>query len=432
MTYQETLDYLYNKLPMFSRMGSAALKKDLTNTLIICERLGNPQTKFKSIHIAGTNGKGSVSHMMAAALQASGYKTGLYTSPHLYDFRERIKLNGQLMDEEFVVQFVQKVQPLIDEVQPSFFEITVAMAFEYFALHQVDVAVIEVGLGGRLDSTNIILPELSIITNIGFDHQNILGNSLEEIAAEKGGIIKENTPVVIGQTQIETEVIFRKMATEKNATIFFAEDNFQVEDYQLTLSHLQLYIVNKTTNNRTSYSLDLPGFYQTKNIAGLLQAIEVLKERGWKLPEEKVKQALQDVKQSTGLYGRWEVISEQPTIVLEVAHNEDGVKAMLQHVQQLSYRQLHIVLGLVKDKEMDNVLQLMPADAAYHFTQAHIPRALPASMLQQSAAACGLTGRVHEDVNTALTYAKAEAGANDLIIVCGSIFLVAEVRRRET
>jgi dihydrofolate synthase/folylpolyglutamate synthase len=427
VNYSETLDYLYNKLPMFSRLGSVALKKDLTNTKILCERLQNPQTKFKSIHIAGTNGKGSVSHMLAAVLQTAGYKTGLYTSPHLYDFRERIKIDGVMVPQEFIIDFVEKVQPWIEEIEPSFFEITVAMAFHYFAQEEVDIAVVEVGLGGRLDSTNVIHPELSIITNISFDHTNILGNTIEEIAAEKGGIIKEKIPVVISEREKKTETIFRKIAIEKSAPLLFAEDHFAVSSFELGHRFMSVVIEDKKEKERIDYKLDLPGIYQLKNLPAVLTAVKELNNQDWNIGVGQVVAALQEVKSQTGLLGRWEVIWEAPTIVLEVAHNEAGIQQMLSHLDQLHYRQLHIVLGMVKDKDIDKVLALLPKNAVYYFTQAHIPRALDKHQLQTQAQAFHLSGMVFENVNLALKRAFDSASPNDIVIVCGSIFLVAEV-----
>jgi dihydrofolate synthase / folylpolyglutamate synthase len=426
MNYQETIDYLYDTLPMFSRMGSAAFKKDLTNTVLLCERLNNPHKKFKSIHVAGTNGKGSVSHMLAAIFQTAGYKTGLYTSPHLYDFRERIKVNGAMCEEDFIIDFVKKIKPAIQEVEPSFFEITVAMAFEYFAQQKVDVAIIEVGLGGRLDSTNVITPELSVITNIGWDHMNMLGNTLEEIAFEKAGIIKEHVPVAVGEKKKETEEVFKKIASQKHSPLFFAEENFSVKNYKLSNAAIEISVADKNATV-TNYELDLPGIYQTKNILTVLQAIELLKE--WKLSTGQVQQALKNIKGLTGLYGRWEIIHEQPTVVLEVAHNKDGMEQMLAHLQNSSFNQLHIIIGMVKDKDVEQVLELLPSSANYYFTQAHIPRALNAQMLQTKASDYGLSGICFDDVNAALQQALTSCTKNDLIIVCGSIFLVAEVNR---
>ena len=414
---------------MFTRIGSAALKKDLTNTIAICKELGDPHHQFKSIHIAGTNGKGSVSHMLAAILQTAGYKTGLYTSPHLYDFRERIKINGAMVPEEWVIQFVEKVKPLIEKIEPSFFEITVAMAFSFFAEEKIDVAVIETGLGGRLDSTNIINPELSIITNISYDHMNILGNSLPEIASEKAGIIKANTPVVIGEKKAETESVFVDKAAEKNAELFFAEDFYKVERHQFSTEHLNLSVRSIAKNDLIDLTLDLLGIYQLKNIVTVLKTVDVLRNKGWNINNEHLSIALRSVKKLTGLYGRWEVLQTAPTVVLEVAHNEDGIQQMLQHLAQLKFKNLHIVIGVVKDKEVTKVLALLPKQAFYYFTQAHIPRALDKTSLQAEANAFDLSGDVFDDVNKALETALLKPSQDDLIIVCGSIFLVAEVQR---
>jgi dihydrofolate synthase/folylpolyglutamate synthase len=424
MNYQQTIDYLYKTLPMFSRMGSAAFKKDLTNTLLLCERLGDPHKKFKSIHVAGTNGKGSVSHMLAAIFQTAGYKTGLYTSPHLYDFRERIKVNGIMCDEDFVVDFVERIQPAIEEIQPSFFEITVVMAFEFFVQQKVDVAIIEVGLGGRLDSTNVIIPELSVITNIGWDHMNLLGDTLEEIAFEKGGIIKENVPVIIGEKKEETEKVFRNIASQKHAPIFFVQENFSVTGYKLLNDSIDISVVDKDSSVR-NYQSDLAGIYQTKNILSVLQAVELLK--GWNLSQQHIQTALKKVKQLTGLHGRWEVIHKEPLVVLEVAHNKDGIEQMLQHLQNTHFNKLHIVVGVVKDKDVEAVLKLLPQEADYYFTQAHIPRALNAETLQEKASGFSLNGHCFDEVNEAIRHALTLASKDDLIIVCGSIFLVAEV-----
>jgi len=414
---------------MFSRMGSSAFKKDLTNTILLCDALHNPQTKFKSIHVAGTNGKGSVSHMLAAIFQKAGYKTGLYTSPHLYDFRERIRINGEMISEDFVIDFVERIQPQIEKIEPSFFEITVAMAFDAFAKEKVDIAIIEVGLGGRLDSTNIITPELSVITNIGWDHMNLLGNSLQEIAAEKAGIIKENVPVVIGETLPETKMVFEAKAMALQSAISFAEESFDIIQHNISAQSLSVQYKNKG-GEMVSVETDLPGIYQVQNIRTVLTAVNILRQLSWKLDETNVKSALQTIKALTGLMGRWEVIKEKPTVVLEVAHNKEGMTKMLQHLEQLNYNNLHLVLGTVKDKEVNPVLELLPKSAAYYFTQAHIPRALAADELAEKAAAFGLNGNVHDDVNAALKKAIQQASPNDMIVVCGSIFLVAEVDRK--
>jgi dihydrofolate synthase/folylpolyglutamate synthase len=431
MTYQQTIAYLFKMLPMFSRMGSVAFKKDLTNTLALCEALDNPQTKFKSIHIGGTNGKGSVSHMLAAMLQTAGYKTGLYTSPHLYDFRERIKINGEMVSEDFVIRFVERVQPLIVQIQPSFFELTVAMAFDYFAGQGVDIAIIEVGLGGRLDSTNIITPELSIITNISKDHTNMLGHTMQAIAAEKAGIIKEGVPVVIGERNDETAPVFIEKASTERSPIFFAEDFYEVTEWQLAANYLRVKVVDKALKKSIPYQLDLGGIYQTRNIKTVLQAIHILQQKGWNINNNHIQAAFSSVKKLTGLQGRWEVVHQEPTIVLEVAHNEEGIRQMLQHLQHLSYNRLHILFGMVKDKEPELILSLLPKDAIYYFTQAQIPRALAATELLQKAQERGLSGVTYTDVNAALQKALSKAATDDLILVCGSIFLVAEVKRTE-
>jgi dihydrofolate synthase/folylpolyglutamate synthase len=427
MTYAETVEYLYNKLPLFSRIGSAAYKADLTNTIALCEALGNPQNNFKSIHVGGTNGKGSVSHALAAVFQTAGYKTGLYTSPHLYDFRERIRLNGEVVPEDFVVRFVAQIQSLIEKIEPSFFEITVAMAFQFFAQKKVDIAIIEVGLGGRLDSTNIIIPELSVITNIGLDHTNILGTTVEQIAVEKAGIIKPNVPVVIGETLPATKAVFNKAGNERSAAIYLAEELLKDDGFKINAEFLQIKYRDKD-GEAVLVETDLAGLYQVKNVRTVLAAISVLQPLGWNLPGEGVLSALKKVKKLTGLTGRWDVVHSQPTIVLDVAHNADGVKQTLLHIRQLTFTHLHIVIGMVKDKEIEGVLELLPRAASYYFTQAHIPRALPAQELQQKGELYNLSGGEYEDVNTALRSALEKAGTDDLILVCGSIFLIAEVR----
>ncbi|MDQ3551074.1 MAG: bifunctional folylpolyglutamate synthase/dihydrofolate synthase [Bacteroidota bacterium] len=427
MTYAETLDFLYTKLPMFSRVGSSAFKKDLTNTIILLEHLENPHQKFKSIHVGGTNGKGSVSHMMASVLQTAGYKTGLYTSPHIHDFRERIKINGVLADEFFVIEFVEKISGLIDQVKPSFFEITVAMAFDYFAQKKVDIAVIEVGLGGRLDSTNVIDPVLSVITNIGFDHMNMLGDSLSEIAFEKSGIIKENTPVVVGERNAESDEVFLQAAALHDSDILFAEDIYATTNYQWKQNHLIVEVQNQLIQNYHQFKLDLSGIYQIKNVCTVLSAFDVLYDKGFIIKDDIIKEGLANVVTNTGLTGRWQVIHKEPLIVLEVAHNEDGIQQMLKHLNELTFQNLHIIFGIVKDKEIRAILQLFPPQAKYYFTQADIPRALPASELKSIADNLNLTGEVFTNVNEALQNVLSVAGKEDVIIVCGSIFLIAEV-----
>ena len=427
LNYQQTIEYLFSRLPMYSRIGAAAFKKDLTNTITLCGHIGNPHHKFKSIHIAGTNGKGSVSHMLAAILQTAGYKTGLYTSPHLKDFRERIKVNGDEINEKFIIDFTEKIKPLIEEIEPSFFEITVAMAFDYFAEKKVDIAVIEVGLGGRFDSTNIITPEISVITNIGWDHMNILGDSLEKIAFEKAGIIKSNIPVVIGETIQETKPIFQKTASEKNAPLYLATKERNVTGWQWEKNELIVEIAEHDKVDHKKYHLDLPGIYQSKNLLTVLETCSVLKKLEYDIDENEIRQGLQKAKKLTGLHGRWEIIHENPTIVLDVGHNEDGIKQIIQQIELTTHHELHIIIGMVKDKETDTVLSLLPHSANYYFTQAHIPRALPAEILKEKAREFNLNGIVMKDVNEAIKEAKSRANKDDLILICGSVFLVGEV-----
>ena len=437
MSYQATLDYLYARLPMFSRIGAAAIKPNLDNTIAICNFLGHPEKKIKTIHIAGTNGKGSTSHMLASIFQEAGYKTGLYTSPHLYDFRERIKVNGQMCSEDFVVDFTNKIKTFIEKVEPSFFEITVGMAFDYFAKEKVDIAIIETGLGGRLDSTNIIQPELSIITNIGFDHMALLGNTLEAIASEKAGIIKKETPVVIGAANDVTKKVFEEKASKENAPIYFADDfieftSFQ-NDWQTALFEFNQPLIHLLDAplfpKKFTVACDLPAKYQAKNLKAVLVAAQLLSTMGWNITSNKVMKALLNSKKNNGLMGRWECIQNSPRVILDVAHNEHGIKALLEQLASLHYQQLHIVTGMVKDKDIHAVLQLLPKSAKYYFTQSHIPRALPVNELAEQASVFNLNGNSFDDVNIALNEAIKNANHNDLILVIGSVFLVAEVDR---
>ena len=414
---------------MYSRIGAAAYKEDLHNTIALCNAINNPQTKFKSIHIAGTNGKGSTSHMLAAILQQAGYKTGLYTSPHLKDFRERIKINGEMISEDFVVDFVERTKNISEQVQPSFFEFTVAMAFDYFEKQKIDIAVIETGLGGRLDSTNIITPILSIITNIGYDHMDILGDTLEKIAAEKAGIIKQNVPVVIGEYLPQTKDIFINKAKEVNASIYFAQDEYMVSNIKYNIQLLGCDVTNIEHDITETFELDLNGLYQTKNLKTVLCAEGILMQLGFAIKNEDEKKALKHVKKLTGLYGRWDVISDKPTIILDVAHNEDGIKQLLQQLSVVCPHssRLHFVLGMVKDKDITKVLSILPKVACYYFSNAHIERAMPHTVLKEKAASFELNGESYTDVNMAIKAATLHAAADDIIIVCGSVFLVAEV-----
>jgi dihydrofolate synthase / folylpolyglutamate synthase len=427
MNYQETIDYLFSRLPMFSRIGAAAFKKDLINIRKLSDFLGDPHEKFKSIHIAGTNGKGSVSHMLAAILQTAGYKTGLYTSPHLKDFRERIKINGEMISEEFIVDFTERIKAISEQIEPSFFEITVAMAFDYFAEEKVDIAVVETGLGGRFDSTNIITPELSVITNIGWDHMNILGDGLKEIAFEKAGIIKQNTPVVIGEVLPETEEVFAEVANERTAPISIASNKRQAVNWHWKKQELIVEVTQPHRTDHQLYHLDLPGIYQTKNLITVLETCSHLQRNGWNIDEQNIRTGLKQAKKITGLHGRWEVIHQQPLIVLDVAHNEDGIKMLMEQVEVTDHDHLHVVLGVVKDKELEKILPLFPVLADYYFTQADIPRALDASILQKKARDFGLKGETYLHVNDAIKDVLSKATKQDMVLICGSVFLVGEV-----
>ena len=424
VSYAEVLEYLYANLPMFHRIGAAALKPDLTNTLALCAALGNPQDRFKTIHVAGTNGKGSTSHTLAAVLQTAGYKTGLFTSPHLKSFTERIRVSGQPVEEAFVVDFVNRIRTTADTIEPSFFEVTVAMAFDYFAQQQVDIAVIEVGLGGRLDSTNIITPVLSVITNIGWDHQDILGDTLPKIAAEKAGIIKSDVPVIISQHQPETDEVFMAKAQHESAPLFFASDRYSVRVHDASTA-LDIYREGVRLFERLT--LDLQGIYQQKNILGVLAAVEELQRQGWVITSEHIRQGVAHVMSLTGLKGRWQMLGQHPLIVCDTGHNADGIAEVVRQIRQQQYKRLWIVFGAVKDKDIHHVLQLLPKEANYYFCQASVPRALDAEALATQARAEGLQGEVVRDVNEALAQAITHAGPDDMIFVGGSTFVVADL-----
>lgn len=426
--YPETLDFLLHKLPMFSRIGMGAYKKDLGNIRSISEALGNPQSGFRSIHVAGTNGKGSVSHMLAAVLQDAGYKTGLYTSPHLVDFRERIRINGAMIDPENVLAFVQSHFELITRIQPSFFEITVAMAFDWFSRQGVDIAVVEVGLGGRLDSTNIITPELSVITNISLDHQQLLGSTLSEIAVEKAGIIKTHVPVVIGETHPETQEVFSDKAGEREAPLVFADQCWGITRERERAGMLMLEAVRLAggPEQTVTAALDLTGGYQKKNFLTVLAALDQLQRQGWRVSPRETG-ALARVRALTGLRGRWEQIAGNPRIIVDVAHNEAGISEVMGQLGTVRYQRLHVVTGFVRDKSIARMLELMPREACYYFTQATIPRALSAAELASEAVSHGLEGKAFTHVKDAVAAAIAAAEPEDLILVTGSIFLVAEV-----
>lgn len=403
MNYQETLSWLFGRLPMFQNQGKKALNHKLDNIQKLVSFLGNPHTKFKSLHIAGTNGKGSSSHMLASVLQEAGYKVGLYTSPHLKDFRERIKINGKEIYESEVIDFVKKYKSFFEENYLSFFEMTVGLAFDYFAKEQVDIAVIEVGLGGRFDSTNIINPEVSLITNISKDHTDILGNTLAEIATEKAGIIKKNTPVVISERDEETASVFIEKAKKENAPIIFA------------------------SSITTDLNTDLQGLYQQKNIKGVLAVLDFLRNDFWEISDENIKNGLLNVVKNTGLKGRWQTLSENPKIICDTGHNEAGLAYVIEQISKQSYDSLHLVLGFVKEKDVETVLDMFPKKAHYYFCKPNIPRGLDVEILTEMASRKGLIGKTYSSVNEALTAAKKHSLPSDFIFVGGSTFVVAEI-----
>ena len=402
--YQETLDFLYARLPVFQQIGKAAYKADLNNTIALCNALQNPENGFKSIHIGGTNGKGSVSSMLAAIFTKHGYKTGLYTSPHLIDFRERIRIDGTMIPEEFVVSFTEKTKPLIEQISPSFFELTVAMAFDYFRQEKVDIAIIEVGMGGRLDSTNVITPELSIVTNIGWDHMEFLGDSLPKIAAEKAGIFKPEIPAVVGETVEDTLDVFVQKARETNAPLHFG-----------TKAPLDWIA-----------ACELKGLYQHKNLGTVKSAIDVLSNKGYAFSEETILDALANVKALTGLRGRWEILSLQPLTIADTAHNSDGLNLTMQQLKAVNRGNMHIVLGVVKEKALETILCLLPADAAYYFCKPNIFRGLDVETLSTDANHFGLQGKAYNSVKEAITAAQLAANPDDTIYIGGSTFVVAE------
>lgn len=405
MNYQETINWMFNQLPMYQLQGASAYKKDLTNTHLLLAHLENPQGKLKCIHVAGTNGKGSTSHMLASILQEAGYKVGLYTSPHLKDFRERIKINGKDISEEFVTDFTNEHKSFFESNDMSFFEMTVGLAFDYFAKEKVDIAVIEVGMGGRLDATNIITPLVSVITNIGLDHMQFLGNTLESIAFEKAGIIKPNIPIIIGEYTPETKPVFLAKAKECNSEIYFAAD-----------------LISET------YSSDLIGDYQIHNKKTVLQTVKVLNEQNeFKITSQNIKTALLNVMKNTGLQGRWQQLKEFPKVICDTAHNKNGLEIVLNQIQKEDFNTLHIVLGVVNDKDLDEILPLFPKKAIYYFCKPNIPRGLDVLILKQKAASFDLKGEVYNSVSEAYQKAIKNAAKSDFIYIGGSTFVVAEI-----
>ena len=430
MTYAETLDYLFNALPMFQRVGASAYKADLTNTLSLCEHLGNPQETFKTIHVAGTNGKGSTSHALASVFQAAGYKTGLYTSPHLKSFTERIRIDGKEITEEDVVEFVANNRAFLDQLQPSFFEMTVGMAFWYFAKEAVDIAVIEVGMGGRLDSTNVIHPELCVITTIGYDHTQFLGNTLPLIAGEKAGIIKEGVPVVISQTQKETQAVFSQQAAAKQAAIVFADQLWEItklpESEDPSIQESANFKV-RSSDGEFNLKFGLNGDYQRFNLPGILETVKQLRNQGWNLSDTALQVGLESISEQTGLKGRWQLLQLNPIILADTGHNEAGIGEVVNQLKKYSYSKLWMVIGMVNDKDISKVLDLLPKEATYIFCQASIPRAIDAHELARKGNEKGLIGQVIHTVSEALEFARKNASPDDLIFVGGSTFVVAEI-----
>ena len=404
MNYSETTQWLFSQLPLYQNVGKSAYKADLSQTLKLAKQLNHPEHQFKSIHVGGTNGKGSTAHMLASVLQEAGYKVGLYTSPHLKDYRERIRINGAMISENFVVDFVATHKSFFESNSLSFFEMSVGMAFAYFADEQVDIAVVEVGLGGRLDSTNILNPEVSVITNIGLDHTQFLGTTLEAIAGEKAGIIKPNTPIVIGETQLETEVVFRTKATKEQAPIYFADQRIE-----------------------TTPPTSLKGAYQIHNVRTVLQTIEILHSGSFTIPTKAMQQGLLKVTENTGLRGRWEVLGSFPTIICDTAHNREGLRLVFKQLLAEKFQRLHVVVGMVNDKDIPSLLELFPKEAQYYFCKPNVPRGLEASQLAQIFTEHGFEGSIHPSVKDALKAAKQSASHDDLIYVGGSTFVVAEI-----
>lgn len=404
MNYQDTINWMFSQLPMYQRQGKSAYKADLHNTQVLAEHLNHPEFKFKTVHVGGTNGKGSTSHMLASVLQEAGYKVGLYTSPHLKDFRERIKINGKEVSKQFVISFIKKHKPFFEQHTLSFFEMTVGMAFDYFSKKKVDIAIIEVGLGGRLDSTNIISPLVSVITNIGLDHTQFLGDTLKKIAVEKAGIIKPNTPVVIGETQIETKSVFTETAKNNNSEIYFADQNIT-----------------------SILDSDLKGSYQQKNIKTVLQTLQILKQNNFNISQKNIALGLNSVVSNTGLKGRWQILQESPKVICDTAHNKEGLTYVVNQLKTEVYNKLHIVFGVVSDKDLSTIIAILPKKATYYFCRPNISRGLDENNLKHTFKAHGFVGKSYSSVNEALSNAKKSAKPEDLIYVGGSTFVVAEI-----
>jgi dihydrofolate synthase / folylpolyglutamate synthase len=428
MTYRETIEYLYNQLPVYHRVGKAAYKADLKNSQSLDLYFNHPHRKFVTVHVAGTNGKGSVSHMIASVLQEAGYSTGLYTSPHLRDYRERIKINGVMIPEEEVISFVDKHKGIIDSLNPSFFEMSVAMAFDYFARSAVDIAVIEVGLGGRLDSTNIITPVLSVITNIGHDHMDLLGNTLEKVAAEKAGIIKENVPVIIGEKMPGIGEVFMEKAIKMNSELIFAEDLYQcrLQDFNMTSGFRNYFLIQKDNSDELFGETPLGGDYQSKNIPVAASAITVLK-RKFQITTRNLLEGIMKTMVNTGLEGRWQVLGREPLIICDTGHNKEGIEYVMKQLSRLNKATLHMIIGFVNDKDLSSVLPLFPKDATYYFTKASVPRALDENILKEQAFYFGMKGNTYINVDIAVKAAIQSADKSDVIFIGGSTFIVGDL-----
>lgn len=427
MNYQETLDYMFTQLPMYQRTGKAAYKANLDTTLALDNYFNHPHTKFKTVHVAGTNGKGSVSHSVASVLQESGLKVGLYTSPHLRDFRERIKINGELITEDAVIDFIENNKEKFEELHPSFFEMTVAMAFDYFEKEKVDIAVIEVGLGGRLDSTNIIAPLLSVITNISKDHTAFLGTELVDIAREKAGIIKKDIPVIVGKKQPEIADLFCAITDERDTELYFAEDIYTLVSANSQKEIQKLNYMSGLNDNQIELSCDLLGQYQQDNIRTAICTCDELVKLGIEIRQSDLKKGLENIVKNTGLLGRWQILQNNPKVICDTGHNVAGIREILEQIERTEYRKLSFVFGMVDDKNIEEVLSLMPKEATYYFTKASIPRALDENVLKEQAKKFGLAGNAYALVSEALENAISNSSDDDLIFVGGSTFVVAEV-----
>jgi dihydrofolate synthase / folylpolyglutamate synthase len=428
MNYRQTIQYLYDQLPVFHRIGPAAYKPDMGNIKALCEILGQPHKKFRSIHIAGTNGKGSVSHLLASILQSAGYKTGLHTSPHLKDYRERFRINGKMMLKSQVIDFVKTWKKVFEGLHPSFFEMSVALAFDHFARNQVDIAIIETGMGGRLDSTNILTPEISVITNIGWDHMNFLGATLEEIAGEKAGIIKPGVPVIIGEALPETRPVFVDCAHSLKAPVHFAEEEYQIERTSQLPNAGSYYIIHKKGKLLFDHLYcPLSGDYQQHNLITALRVTDVLSQQGFVISNQHIRQGISGVIRQTGLKGRWQILAKNPLSIADIGHNKNGISYIVKQISRTPHNHLHLVLGMVNDKDIDGILALLPASATYYFCRPDIPRGLDVHILAAKAKQRGLIGNVYKSVSEAFAQARKNAEKNDLVFAGGSTFVVAEL-----